>query len=431
MAAIEIARDPARAELKEAHDNLERRVEERTIELRRSNEQLKQEIHQRQAAEKALRESEEKYRLVWQNAHEGIFIAAEGRFRFLNPRIVSIIGHPLEDLLSKPFTEFIHPEDAQLVLERHNRRLRGEAIPSRYPFRMVDGNGNQKWVEIDSARITWEGRPAALGFMTDITDRRRMEEELWKHRHKLKEMIEERTAELRLANDQLLEEIGERQRAEEALRRNEEMLSNILSASPIGISFAENGKVRWANRAMVEIFGEEDQLTYRARRPREFYCSQNEYRRVRKIFFTSLKKRRPAQTDAKFKRKDGSTFDGQISISALDVSDPTKATITTISDISARKDAENALRDSQIKYRNLYEESIRMQEIYKSLLDSSADAIVILDIHRKVRYVSDSFTKMFGWTTDEVLGGQIPYVPDWDRETTEDRTQASPARRNP
>ncbi len=255
LASIEIVRDRIRTELKQAHDHLELRVEERTVELQKSNEQLKQEIAQRKLAEEALRESEEKYRLVWQNAHEGIFIAAGGKFQFLNPRIVEIIGHSLEELLSKPFTEFIHPDDGDLVLQRHNRRLRGESIPSRYPFRMIDRGGNVKWVEIDNALFTWEGKPAVLGLMTDITERRRMEEELWKHRHRLKEMVEERTAELELANTQLVSEITERRKADEALRRNEQMLNNILSASPIGISYFEEGNVKWThpfNKGLLE-----------------------------------------------------------------------------------------------------------------------------------------------------------------------------------
>src|SRR5271157_4346175 len=242
LAAIEIARDRTRSELKQAHADLERRVEERTVELQKSNEQLKQEIAQRELAEEALRESEEKYRLVWQNAHEGIFIAAEGKFQFLNPRVIEIIGHPMEDLISKPFTEFIHPDDAGLVLQRHIRRLKGEAVPSRYPFRMVDRGGNVKWVEIDSALFTWEGRPAALGFMTDITDRRRLEEELWQHRHHLKQMVEERTAELKLANSQLVLEITERKKAEGALAQSEKQL-RLLSAQLLTAQERERKRV--------------------------------------------------------------------------------------------------------------------------------------------------------------------------------------------
>ncbi len=159
-------------------------------ELKKLNEQLRQEIHECKIAEADLRKSEERFRLMVQNAHEGIFIASGGMFRFLNPRIVGIIGHPLDVLLSRPFTEFIHPDDRAMVLQRHYQRIHGENITSRYPFRMVDRNGNEKWVEIDSALISWEGMPAALGFMADITERKRTEEALRQSEEKYRTIIE-------------------------------------------------------------------------------------------------------------------------------------------------------------------------------------------------------------------------------------------------
>ena len=159
-------------------------------ELKELNAQLKREIQDLKLAEAALRKSEERFRLMVQNAHEGIFIASGGMFRFLNPRIVEIIGHSQEDLLSRPFTEFIHPDDRAMVLQRHYRRIQGENITSRYPFRMVDRNGNEKWVEIDSALTSWEGRPAALGFMADITERKLTEEALRQSEEKYRTIIE-------------------------------------------------------------------------------------------------------------------------------------------------------------------------------------------------------------------------------------------------
>ena len=423
LAAIEITRGQTSAALRQAHNDLERRVEERTSELYRSNRQLKQEIAQRKLVEEALRESEEKYRMVVQNAHEGIFIASGGTFRFLNPRCVEIMDHPEQELFSKPFTAFIHPDDAEMVLERHYRRIKGEDIPGRYPFRMVDRVGNVKWVEIDSALFTWQGQPAAMGFMTDITERTRIEEELRKHRQTLETMVEERTAALKKANDQLVREINERERTGGALRKNEQMLNNILSASPIGISYFEDGKVKWTNQAMVEIFGEDQQEDYRDKSPREFYSSETEYKRVRDTFYKNLAKGEPTQVDARFKRKNGSMFDGQINLSALEPSNPRRGTIAAVSDISARKLAETALRQKEEKYKRLYQESIRAQEIYRSLLNSCADAIVIYDTEGRARYVSDAFTTMFGWTMVDVEGKQITYVPESEREVTMARVE--------
>jgi PAS domain S-box-containing protein len=161
-----------------------------SAELEKFNEQLMTEINQCKMAEETFRRSEEKFRLMVEHAHEGIFIASEGMFRFLNPRIVEIIGHPEEDLLSKPFTEFIYPEDREMVLQRHYRRIQGENIPSRYPFRMVDQEGHVTWVEIDSALTSWQGRPAVLGFMADVTERMHTEEALRQSEEKYRTIIE-------------------------------------------------------------------------------------------------------------------------------------------------------------------------------------------------------------------------------------------------
>jgi PAS domain S-box-containing protein len=159
-------------------------------ELKTLNAQLTEEIHDLKIAEAVLRKSEERFRLMVQNAHEGIFVTFGGIFRFLNPRIVEIIGHPLEALLSRPFTDFIHPDDGPMVLQRHYQRLHGENVTSRYPLRMVDRNGKEKWVEIDNAVINWEGSPAVLGFMTDITERKRAEEALRQSEEKYRTIIE-------------------------------------------------------------------------------------------------------------------------------------------------------------------------------------------------------------------------------------------------
>jgi len=418
LAAVEITRDYTKSQLRQARDELEHRVEVRTAELQASNEHLRKEIAQRESAEKALRESEEKNRLVVQNAHEGIFIASGGRFRFVNPRIVEIVGHSEDELLSRPFTDFIHPDDGGLVLERHYRRLQGDFVPRRYPFRMVDRQGNVTWVEINTALITWEEAPAVLGFMVDITDRRSMEKELWEHRHHLKEMVAERTAELHHANERLLLEIAERNKAEEALGRNRQMLHNILTASPIGIGYFEDGCVKWTNQAMADMFGEDWETAARKWSPVDFYAGEDEFRRVREIFYQNLGEDKSTQTDAKFRRRDGTLFDGQIHISALDPRNPRKGTIATISDISGRKMAEQAVRESEERYRGLYIESVRAQELYRSLLNSSADAIVVYDTEGRVRYVSDSFTAMFGWTLSELEGGQLEYVPESERQAT-------------
>jgi PAS domain S-box-containing protein len=147
-------------------------------------------ITERKRAEEALKESEEKYRLLVENAVEAIFVAQDGMLKFANRKTTEMIGYSKEELTSKPFPEFIHPDDRMLVLDRHLKRLQGEGSPSVYPFRIVHKSGNVKWVELNTVLITWEGRPATLNFLSDITERKEAEEALQESEKKFRVLTE-------------------------------------------------------------------------------------------------------------------------------------------------------------------------------------------------------------------------------------------------
>jgi two-component system cell cycle sensor histidine kinase/response regulator CckA len=87
-------------------------------------------------------------------------------------------------------------------------------------------------------------------------------------------------------------------------------------------------------------------------------------------------------------------------------------------EIVKREKTEAALRKSQEKNKHLYEEANHAKEVYRSLLHSSADAIVIYDLEGTVEYISPVFTQIFGWTLEELKGKQIPFLPEFEREST-------------
>lgn len=135
-----------------------------------------EDVTDRKRAEEALRESEEKYKLLVEKAHESIFVVQDTVFRFVNPAVEEILGLPADQLLGNSFVRFVHPDDRDAVVERHYRRLKGDTLPSRYSIRIIDGQGAVKWVEIDSMMIDWGGKHAVMVFLTDISYRKLAEE---------------------------------------------------------------------------------------------------------------------------------------------------------------------------------------------------------------------------------------------------------------
>ena len=135
-------------------------------------------ITARKRAEKALRESEENYRLLVEHANDAIFIAQDKVIKFPNPRARQITGYSEEELARTSFDGFIHPEDRQKVLDMHKKRLQGQELPNTYTFRIIDRAGQELWVQINAVLVTWHGRPATLNFVRDVTVQKRLEAQL-------------------------------------------------------------------------------------------------------------------------------------------------------------------------------------------------------------------------------------------------------------
>jgi PAS domain S-box-containing protein len=132
-------------------------------------------IAERIRAEKTLRESEKRYRSLVENAKEAIYVAQDGMIKLVNSAGVEISGYSEQEVISKPFIEFIHPDDRAMVVERHLKRLKGENFESRYAFRFISKNGDIKWIELGATLIDFEGKPATLNFVSDITERKESE----------------------------------------------------------------------------------------------------------------------------------------------------------------------------------------------------------------------------------------------------------------
>ena len=129
-------------------------------------------------AELALRESEKRHRIVVENASEAIFIAQDDIIKFSNSKAQELSGYSKEALTKMPFIEMVHPMDRAMVLDRHRKRLDGDKIPEIYSFRLLSRDQRELWVDLNVVRIEWEGKPATLNFLRDMTDKKRLEKRL-------------------------------------------------------------------------------------------------------------------------------------------------------------------------------------------------------------------------------------------------------------
>jgi len=139
---------------------------------------IARDITPRKQAEEALRESEEKYSTIVEKGNDGIVILQDGVFRFVNRKMMEMLGYSKEELIGQPFTGFISPRYRELVAERYRKRLKGEWVMDRYEIEAISKDGRTIPLEISASRIDYGGRPADMAIVRDITERKAAEEEL-------------------------------------------------------------------------------------------------------------------------------------------------------------------------------------------------------------------------------------------------------------
>ncbi len=199
-------------------------VTERTAALAQANDALRIEIAERAQAEERLRESEEKFRALAENAPAAIFIMRGTHFRYANAATETMTGYSRQELLAEEFNfwDLHHPETQETVRQRGLARQQGEVVPPRYEVRIITKGGEERWWDYMGELITFEGQPATVGIAVDITERKRAEEELYQLTEALEQRIVERTAALEATAQELERELAERRRAEHELRSSEE-----------------------------------------------------------------------------------------------------------------------------------------------------------------------------------------------------------------
>ncbi len=135
-------------------------------------------ITDRKKAEEALQESEERYSTLVENTTDGIIIIQDGVLRFVNTASVSIVGYTPGEMLGADFLRFVAPDYREVVTKRYADRMVGKEVPAIYELALLGKDGTILPVEINANLIEYEGKPADLVSIRDISERKQVGKEL-------------------------------------------------------------------------------------------------------------------------------------------------------------------------------------------------------------------------------------------------------------
>ena len=124
-------------------------------------------------AQNLLRESETKFRILAESSPFAILIYQDNRYIYVNPAAERICGYTARELYHMNFWDFVHPEDIPVVESRGKARQNGQTPATNYEFRIIAKDGAEKWVILNGATIVYEGKPAGLISVFEITDIKR------------------------------------------------------------------------------------------------------------------------------------------------------------------------------------------------------------------------------------------------------------------
>lgn len=309
--------------------------------------------------DQALQRSEERYRQVIDNVSVGIIVVQDGRFRFANPAALEITGFRPDEIIGLEFVPLIHEADRAKVLDRHQRRQRGEEVEPRYEFRIVTPGGKLVWVELAAVLIVWDGAPATLSFVSDITRRKE---------------------------------------AEEALRRSEGRYRSVIEGAPVGIVIIRSNRVCLANPRMLDMvgFSREEMLAL----PSFLECVEPADRELMAdVARRHLQMGSGSQQVVSFRLRSKSSETVWVEGSTVQVEwEGLPATLAFIHDITRQRQLESNLQ------RALAER--------ETILETSVMGIAFLDAKGRVRWANSAMQQIFALDRDLPIGESLEaYYP--------------------
>lgn len=305
-----------------------------------------------------LRESEERFRAIFDRAPSGIGVVdLEGRFIQVNQSYAAFLGYTREELPGRTFQEMTHPDDLAASMRVREELVAGKADKHRFEKRYIRKDGRIVWGDITVSQINDpSGKPKYfVAVVDDITERKQMEE---------------------------------------ALRETNHTLQALIEASPLAIITLDlDGKVKSWNPAAQQIFGwspEEAIGRFNPIVPKE---KENEFKGLVKAL---LQGKVFSNLEVSRQRKNGSWVDVSLSTAPLrDGQGHIRGIVGILADMTVQKRAEEALRKSENRFRRV--------------IDSNMIGIVFSDVNGNITEANDAFLQMVGYTREELRSGEISW----------------------
>jgi PAS domain S-box-containing protein len=305
-------------------------------------------ITERKQAQKAIQESEEKFRSLAEQSPNMIFINKKGKIVYVNEQCVTNMGYSREEYYSPDFDfmELIAPDSKEFVKEIFEKHKKGEDVPE-YEYSLIRRDGTKIDALNTTRIINYEGELAILGVVTDITSRKL---------------------------------------AEERLRESVEMYETLVKTSPEAVTLTDlEGNIIFVSPRTLELHGYSDENELLGRNAFEMIAPEDREIAMKNLQKT-LKQGNMRNLEYKLYRKDGSTFIGGLSAALIkDAHGNPKSFIATIRDISEQKKAEEKIKDA------LEEKEVMLREIHHRVKNNIQVITSMINLHtsyiQEERYV--------------------------------------------
>ncbi|MDD5339556.1 MAG: PAS domain S-box protein, partial [Dehalococcoidales bacterium] len=327
---------------------------------------LEIQLKERRETEEALRDSEERFRRIFQQGPIGIMVSGlDNKIKNVNDQFCKMLGYTEKELRSLTFKDFTFPEEIKSDQAQLEKLIKGKITIFNREKRVIRKDKEVIWENL-TVTLMHDKNGKPLGFLA------------------------------------MVEDVTKRKQAEEELRTSEDRFHTIVDHSNDGIIFIQNGKLQYCNPKQLELLG----YTEKEVMGQSFfnYVAPEDRKKAQEIYLKRISgQQAPDKYETNFLKKDGTVINTEISASLVKIGQEV-VDMVIVRDITARKKAEEELAE-EATWRRI-------------LIEQSRDGIVVLDQDGNVYEANQRFAEMLGYTIKEAYKLK---VYDWEYQYPPER----------